>query len=393
MNISNKDMIMKCSTELIIPEISTKFKKNGYSSNEYIEVIYQKNANLWNNMLLLGDNKDIMIILLDHYREKIDLIYIDPPFFTESDYYKRIFLNKQFIQKISYNDKWNNNLDSYLTFLYERLMIMKDLLSNKGSIYIHLDWHVSHYIKIILDRILGYSNFINEIVWKRTNSPKAQSRGFGSQHDVILLYAKNRSEFKLRPVFREHDVKSLKPYSYKDEKGKFRLIEIEAQGIQRTEKRKQFEWRGRTAPYLYKRETLDSWWKDGLIYTSKNDRYSKKQYLSDVPGILASDIWTDISPIQGSSKEYSGFLTQKPLSLLHRIISSATDEADIVADFFAGSGTTAIAAATLSRNWIICDVSDVAIEVAEHRLSSLAKTKVQDNQDFKCEYEIINLTS
>jgi DNA modification methylase len=207
------------------------------------------------------------------------------------------------------------------------------------------------------------------------------------------LYAKNRSEFKLRPVFREHDVKSLKPYSYKDEKGKFRLIEIEAQGIQRTEKRKQFEWRGRTAPYLYKRETLDAWWKDGLIYTSKNDRYSKKQYLSDVPGILASDIWTDISPIQGASKEYSGFLTQKPLSLLHRIISSATDEADIVADFFAGSGTTAIAAATLSRNWIICDVSDVAIEVAEHRLTSLAKMKEQDNQDFKGEYEIINLTS
>jgi adenine-specific DNA-methyltransferase len=165
----------------------------------------------------------------------------------------------------------------------------------------------------------------------------------------------------------------LKPYSYKDEKGKFRLIEIEAQGIQRTEKRKQFEWRGRTAPYLYKRETLDSWWKNGLIYTS--------------------DIWTDISPIQGSSKEYTGFLTQKPLSLLHRIITSATDKGDIVADFFAGSGTTAIAAATLSRNWIICDVSNVAMEVAEQRLSSLAKMKERDIQDFKGKYKIIDLTS
>ena len=349
------------------------------------------------NLILNGDCKDAATYLMDDLANGIRLIYIDPPFFSGTDYTvkKKGKHSKQSAPHLSerktYSDKWEGGLDEYLTFMTERLELMTPLLREDGSLWVHLDWHVSHYVKIILDRILGYSNFVNEIVWRRTNSPKAQSRGFGSQHDVILLYAKNRTKFKINPVFREHDSKSLKPYSYEDEKGKFRLIEIEAQGIQRTEKRKQFEWRGRTAPYLYKHETLDSWWIDGLIYTSKNDRYSKKQYLSDVPGILASDIWTDISPIQGSSKEYTGFLTQKPLSLLHRIINSATDEGDIVADFFAGSGTTAVAAATLSRNWIICDVSGVAMEVAEQRLSSLAKRKEQDVHDFNDEYKIIDL--
>jgi DNA modification methylase len=215
---------------------------------------------------------------------------------------------------------------------------------------------------------------VNEIVWKRTNSPKSQSKGFGSQHDVILLFAKNASEFETKPVYRKHDSKALKPYSYEDEKGKFRLIEIEAQGIQRTQDRKQFEWRGRTAPYLYRREILDEWWELGLIYKSKNNRYSKKQYLSDSPGLLVSDLWFDIPPIQGSSKEYTGFLTQKPESLLRRVIKSATDPEDIVADFFAGSGTTAVAASKTSRRWIACEISQFAIDVIRKRIQNCDST-------------------
>jgi adenine specific DNA methylase Mod len=305
---------------------------------------------------------------------KIRLIYIDPPFFSGTDYtlkQKGMQSNNGapiLTETATYSDKWTDGLHEYLEFMRQRLTPLKSLLQNNGSLWIHLDWHVSHHVKVMLDEIFGYSNFVNEIVWKRTNSPKSQSRGFGSQHDVILLYAKDASIFETKPVYRKHDKKSLRPYSYEDEKGKFRLIEIEAQGIQRTQDRKQFDWRGRTAPYLYRRETLEKWWDEGRIYKSKNERYSKKQYLSDSPGLLVSDLWFDIPPIQGASKEYTGFLTQKPKALLRRILETASDPNDIVADFFVGSGTTAVVATEASRKWVACDSSQTAIEVTKRRL-------------------------
>ena len=329
----------------------------------------------WQNLILHGDCLAAMKHLSNNLDEKIRLIYIDPPFFSGTEY----TLKKKGIgdaesaptlhDTSTYSDRWDGGLEEYLRFMKERLGAMIGLLHKNGSLWVHLDWHVSHYVKIILDDLLGYSNFVNELVWKRTNSPKSQSRGFGSQHDIILLYAKNAPEFKTHSIYRKHDEKSLKPYSYKDERGRFRLIEIEAHGIQRSETRKQFEWEGRTAPYLYKRETLDKWQAEGIIYRSKNGRYSKKQYLSDIPGVVVSDLWMDIPPIQGASKEFTGFVTQKPVALVERIIEAATEPGDIVADFFAGSGTTAIAAERTRRRWIICDSSEVAIDLAESRLA------------------------
>jgi DNA modification methylase len=306
--------------------------------------------------------------------EKIDLIYIDPPFFSGTDYTLKKKGKKEeeraptLGESLAYSDKWSGGIDEYLSFMEERLEAMYPLLKRSGCIWVHLDWHVTHYVKTILDGLFGYSNFVNEIIWRRTNSPKAQSKGFGSQHDTLLLYAKDIEEFDVKPVYRKHDEKSMRPYRYGDERGKFRLIEIEAQGIQRTADRKQFEWRGRTAPYLYRKQTLDKWWDQGIIYKSKNNRYSKKQYLADTPGVLVSDLWMDISPIQGASKEYLGFLTQKPLALLKRIIESTTKPDELVADFFAGSGTTAVAANNAGRKWILCDNSDVSIEVCRKRL-------------------------
>ena len=352
----------------------------------------------WRNLLIHGDCLKACLYLEEILDEDICLIYIDPPFFSGTDY---TFKQKSgssndsaplLTESDTYSDKWSGGLAEYLEFMQKRLTLMKSLLRNNGSLWVHLDWHVSHHMKVLLDSIFGYENFVNEIVWKRTNSPKAQSKGFGSQHDVILLYAKDASEFQIKPVYRKHDRKSLKPYSYEDEKGKFRLIEIEAQGIQRTQDRKQFEWKGRTAPYLYRKEILDQWWEQGLIYKSKNDRYSKKQYLSDSPGILVSDLWFDIPPIQGSSKEYTGFLTQKPQALLRRIIESATGPFDIIADFFAGSGTTAIMAEKLSRRWIICDSSKVALSVANERLKQLDRDEhSRDNKVNELEYDYIDL--
>ena len=329
----------------------------------------------WRNLILHGDCLAAMKHLSNELDEKIRLIYVDPPFFSGTEYtLKRKGLGDAssaptLRDTSTYSDRWDGGLEEYLGFMKERLGAMIDLLHENGSLWVHLDWHVSHYVKTILDDLFGYSNFVNELVWKRTNSPKSQSRGFGSQHDIILLYAKNASEFKTHSIYRKHDEKSLKPYSYKDEKGRFRLIEIEAHGIQRSETRRQFEWEGRTAPYLYKRETLDKWQNEGIIYRSKNGRYSKKQYLSDMPGVVISDLWMDIPPIQGASKEFTGFLTQKPVALVERMIEAATEPGEIVADFFAGSGTTAVAAERTRRRWIICDSSEVAIDLTESRLA------------------------
>ena len=328
------------------------------------------------NLLFKGDCLEIIQDKLQEYKKKFKLIYIDPPFLSGTQYSvkQRVGGDEESSGKLSetftYNDKWESHQE-YLEFMKPRLEAIKDLLSENGSLWVHLDWHISHYVKVMLDDIFGYSNFVNEIVWKRTNSPKAQSKGYGTQHDVILLYSVNSQDFQIKPMYREHDSRSLKPYSYKDERGKFRLIEIEAQGIQRTQDRKQFEWRGRTAPYLYKREKLDEWWENGIIYRSKNGRYTKKQYFKDSPGLLISDLWHDIAPVQGASKENTGFLTQKPEALLDRIIKSATEEGDLVGDFFAGSGTTAVVAEKLSRKWIICDQSQSSIEVITQRLDSL----------------------
>ncbi len=342
----------------------------------------------WRNLILQGDCLNALRTLRKEYQGKFRLIYIDPPFFSGIDYSlrrkgeTRTGHAPDVTEKPTYTDKWEGGIEEYLKFMRNRLEGMKDLLRKDGSLWVHIDFHVSHYLKIILDDVFGYWNFMNEIIWKRTNSPKAQSRGFGCQHDVILLYANDTTEFRTNPVFRPHDSTSLKPYSYNDERGRFRLIEIEAQGIQRSESRKQFEWKGRIAPYLYKKETLDEWWENNLIYTSRNGRYTKKQYLEDIPGVQVSDLWFDIPPIQGSSEEYTGFLTQKPLLLIKRIIESASEPGDLVGDFFAGSGTTPVAACEMSRRWIICDSSEIAISLIQSRLEKVTRRET---------YELINL--
>lgn len=328
------------------------------------------------NLLFKGDCLEIIQNKLEGFKGKFRLIYIDPPFLSGTQYSVKQKTPGDaenagtLLETATYSDKWDG-LDEYLSFMKPRLKAMKDLLSNNGSLWVHLDWHVSHYVKLILDEIFGYNHFVNEIIWKRTNSPKAQSKGFGTQHDVILLYAVEPDGFQIQPMYRDHDTKSLKPYSYKDDKGRFRLIEIEAQGIQRTQERKQYEWKGRTAPYLYKRATLDNWWEAGLIYRSRNGRYTKKQYLNDSPGLLVSDLWHDIAPVQGASKENTGFLTQKPEALLDRVIRSSTEEGDLVGDFFAGSGTTAVVAANLNRRWVLCDDSESSIDVIRKRIEGL----------------------
>lgn len=355
---------------------------------------FPKNRLIWTN-----DNLVALKTLLDEkdpvsgeykYRNKVDLIYIDPPFMVQDDFVTQNTIDIEvdeeegvmsvkeptIIETIAYKDTWQNGLDSFLQMMRERLELMKELLSPTGSIYVHLDWHTVHYVKVLMDEIFDYANFSNTIVWRKTNSPKAQTGGFGNQQDQILFYKFSK---EINPIFKEFNQKTLEPYRYNDNDGRglFRLIEIEAQGTQRNAGRKTFEFHGVVAPWLYKKDTLEEWWNDNRIYKSSGGRYSKKQYLNEMEGVLVSDIWVDkeVSPLQGGSGENTPYPTQKPIGLLDRIITASCLKDGIILDAFMGSGTTCEAAELLAEEfnctWIGIDNSKFAIHTARKRLIEL----------------------
>jgi len=355
----------------------------------------------WKNKLIWGDNKYVMASLLqgdpsiglEPLAGKIDLIYIDPPFATGADFSINMKVGDaewmkeaSIIEEKAYRDTWGKGLDSYLQMLYERLVLMKDLLSDKGSIYVHLDWHVGHYVKLIMDEIFQKENFVNEIAWRKLHSPKSQSISFGNQWDSVFLYARNASQMKFNPVYKKHTEEYIKSFNKDDHDGRgpYVTMPLKAYGIQRTAGRKTFEWRGVLAPWLYSKENLDRMWEEGRIYTTSSGDYRYKRYLQDTAGSLVSDLWVDdeVLPLQGISSESLDFPTQKPEALLERIIKASSKEGALVADFFSGSGTTIAVAEKLGRRWIGCDLSRFAIQVTRKRLLDIA-----DCQPF----EVLNL--
>ena len=357
--------------------------KRPFESTQYypaqLKETYGEEVDDWRNKIYWGDNLQVMSHLLKTHRGKINLIYIDPPFDSKAEYKKTIQLRGRTVEndrtafeEKQYTDIWTN--DEYLQFMYERLFLMRELLADNGSIYLHCDPTMSHYLKLLMDEVFGAGNFRNEITWKKTNSPKAQSACFGTQKDSIFFYTKNTEKFIFNKIYRAHDEKTLRPYTRDDNdgKGKYRLIEIEAHGVQLTNDRKYFEFKGRTAPYLYKLETLQEWDTERRIYTSKNGKHSKKQYLNESPGILVSELWTDneVKPIQSS--EWTGYPTQKPIALLERIIKAASNPGDLVFDCFMGSGTTQAVTMKLGRRFIGADINLGAVETTTKRLTNLA---------------------
>ena len=321
-------------------------------------------ADDWENKLILGDNLKVLKTLTEdpNVRGKVKLIYIDPPFATKQDFMKK--------EEKAYSDKVVGS--AFIEFLRKRLILLRELLSEDGVIFVHLDEKKGHYIKVVLDEIFGEYNYRNGIIWRKTNSPKAQTLGFGNQHDIIFMYTKS-DQSKFSKAYKPFDEKSVKPYSYQDEKGKFRLIELEAQGVQKSASRKQFAFKGRTAMWLYKIGTLEEWDRENLIYTSAGGRFSKKQYLDEMEGVLVSDLWVDegVSPLQGSNAENTSYPTQKPEALLSRIINASTVEGDLILDAFAGSGTTLSVAEKTNRRWIGIDCGKLAIYTIQSRMLGL----------------------
>jgi len=289
----------------------------------------------WVNRLVYGDNLLVMQNLLagdpesglPSMRGKIDLIYIDPPFDSKADYRTKVTLpgtsleqKPTVIEQFAYADTWKDGTVSYLKMLYPRLVLMRELLSSKGSMYVHIDWHMGHYVKILLDEIFGKEYFQNEIIWKY-NKFAGKASGLPLNHDNILYYRKTDVSIfnKIRiPVAKERkqtarvwDSVQKKAVQKKDENG-------------------------------------------NLIYFDQTDK-------------MIDDVWVDIPLINPMAKERLDYATQKPESLLERIISMSSDEYSIVADFFGGSGTTAAVAEKLNRRWITSDIGKPSTMVMRKR--------------------------
>jgi adenine-specific DNA-methyltransferase len=330
------------------------------------------------NRLIYGDNLLAMAALLagdEHapsLRGKIDLIYIDPPFDSKADYRTKITLpggdveqKPTVIEQFAYSDTWADGTASYLAMIVPRLCLMRELLSERGSIYVHLDWHVGHYVKITMDEIFGRDAFQNEIVWKKTNSPKAQSAGYGNQFDTIFFYSRT-TDFSFNKVFKKYTTEQLKAFAKNDGDGRgvYQTVALVAGGSQRNPNRRSFEFRGITEQWLYSWENLEKFWAEGRIYKTPSS-YRLKDYLNSREGALVSDIWVDddVPPSQNAD-----YLTQKPEPLLERVIKASSSEGSLIADFFGGSGTTAAVAERLGRRWITSDLGKPACMIMRKRL-------------------------
>lgn len=337
----------------------------------------------WRNRLIWGDKRYVLPSLLPEFAGKVNLVYIDPPFDTGADFSfmatvpddpetsddeTTVFTKTpSILEQKAYRDTWGRGLDSYLEWFYETVELLQELLADTGSIYVHLDWHVGHYAKIVLDEVLGEANFQNNIIWKR-GPGKSHPKSFGHNADYILFYTKSET-YTWNKQFQELSEGYLD--SFKEDKlGKYVTSPLHSG----KPAKKVPLWRGVRPPHgrgwAYRIETLEKLVKEGRIEWSSEGIPRLKRYLGEIPGAVVQETWTDIKPVLGKSIDYL-YATQKPEALLERIIEASSNENDLVLDCFVGSGTTASVAEKLHRRWIACDLSRFAIHTTRKRLLAI----------------------
>ena len=343
----------------------------------------------WANRLIYGDNLLAMAALLagddttPSLRGKVDLIYIDPPFDSKADYRTKVTLpgieleqKPTVIEQFAYSDTWSDGTASYLAMMTPRLILMRELLADTGSIYVHLDWHVGHYVKIVLDEVFGKDNFQNDITWIRTASHNDTTGKYGRTKDSLFFYGKTTNY----PF-----AKQYLPYSKEYIDAEWNLLPsgrywksenmLDPQG-----KMELFEFHGTPARWRTSKEKMEALWNapqtevpnsHGRIKLGKNGlpiKRCKITFLDELPGVPLSDVWTDISYVAGGSGQSVNYATQKPEKLIDRIIRTSCPEGGLVADFNGGSGTTAAVAEKLGRRWITTDLGKPACMIMRKRL-------------------------
>lgn len=343
----------------------------------------------WANRLIYGDNLLAMAALLagddntPSLRGKVDLIYIDPPFDSKADYRTKVTLpgveieqKPTVIEQFAYSDTWSDGTASYLAMITPRLILMRELLADTGSIYVHLDWHVGHYVKLVLDEVFGKDQLINQLIWKRGHAHSDSKQGsahFGRLHDMIFFYSKSAQYFftqQFTPYTQEYKdtyYKSIEP-----ESGRRYWLDNLQGPDGATKGNPYYEVMGVYRYWRYSKEKMDQLIKDGRVIQTKPGTVPKyKRYLDEMPGKPTQDIWDDLKSLGGlgaNVAERIDYDTQKPESLLERIVRSSCPENGIVADFNGGSGTTAAVAEKLGRRWIITDIGKPACMIMRKRL-------------------------
>lgn len=364
----------------------------------------------WRNRLIWGDKKYVLPSLLPEFAGKVNLIYIDPPFNvgsnfsftatiadnpdTDEDETTEFVKQPSIIEQKAYRDTWGKGLDSYLQWFYETSLLMKELLANDGSIYVHLDWHIGHYAKAVLDEVFGLENFRAEICWKK--STKTTSfKNYGSEHDSLYYYVKNTESCLFIQDFKPlKESELVTKYSYL-EKPNGEIIMLDKE--QREGKKKlpsgrrfrgvplinmntnrpnlKYEFMGHTQVWAGSKARLEQLQKDGMVFQINGGLPQKKGYLDENKGAKVNDVWDDINPVNSQALEKVEYATQKPEALLKRIIKASSKEGDIVLDCFCGSGTSATVAEKMNRNWITCDLGRFAIHTTRKRLLGIENVK------------------
>lgn len=320
---------------------------------------------------------------------QVDLVYIDPPFASGADYAKKVYVRrnpkvaeaiaqaeqefdvdelKAFEEKM-YGDVWDK--EKYLNWMYENLMAIKSVMSKTASIYVHLDYHIGHYVKILLDEIFGEDNFKNEIVWKRKQGNLGQINQYGIVTDSIFYYTMSDSYYFETPLTKEGQEEYIKRFKYDDGDGrKYRLSPLVSPSYSPS---LVYTYKGYNPPkngWSVSLETMERYEKEGRLKfpKDKNQRIERKQYLDEWEGSPIQNLWTDIFVINPVAEERLDYSTQKPEALLERIVNASSQKGTVIADFFGGSGVTAAVANKLGRKFIHCDIGLNSIQTTRDRL-------------------------
>ncbi len=302
----------------------------------------------------------------------IDLCYIDPPFNSNRNY--EVFWGET-KEKRAFEDR-HESTRAYVDYMRPRCVEIARVLKKTGSFYYHCDWHASHYVKVMLDQILGENNFVNEIIWKRQsahNDAKQGSKHFGRVHESLFLYTGGSNEYFFKHLYQPYDEAYVgKFYKHVEpETGRlYQLGDLGAPGGAAPSKgNPHYEFLGITRYWRYSLERMQDLYDRGLIVQQKPGTVPRyKRYLDEGKGVPLSSIWDDIKPIQSNSVERLGYPTQKPLKLLERILETSSRPNDVVLDAFCGCGTALVAAQQLKRQWIGIDISPTACRVMAKRL-------------------------
>jgi len=361
----------------------------------------------WTNKLIWGDNKLILASLKSGaLRRQIEdagglkLIYIDPPFDVGADFSMDIEIGGEtfhkepnLLEQIAYRDTWGRGADSFISMIYERLILMRDLMHPEGSIYVHCDWRLSGYMRNVMDEIFGTLSFANEIIWQKTRVSKSQSKSFGNIHDSIFYFGKSQ-RLEFTPQYLAHSEGYQESHYNLVEEKTNRLYGLwdftqAGQGEPRN-----FGGRIIAPPsgkhWIWSQERIDWGFAENRIVFTSSGTPRLKRYFDESKGRQVGDIWDDIFDVNAVASERLGYPTQKPESLLERIIKASSNEGDLVADFFCGSGTTAAVAEKLGRKWIATDLGKFGIHTTRKRLIGVQRELKSTGKSFRA-FEVLNL--